>query len=690
MTWSGSLTTVTRLHLNKKKIKADRTSPAFSAIEDATILKEMQFDFKFKKQTAPKVEKLNLTGTKISAHQNIQRKNLKLASSEKLDLLGEKIEVEHFTNKFVNSRPQQVLAKKFKQPKNGLGFESHWTPKSQGSKNLLSSSGQTSSSPEAQNLGVLKKVLPSGIVLSMPNLETAQEKRPEPNSKIETSTLKTGAMTTLASSTPNLGVNSINPVKINGEITLDGGTYLREKEFTYHIERHAGGNVFETDSIKGHKKNFQLEVLSPQGYISVELRAPEGEVLAYGETDLKELKNDAIAVSLQPTEGLFAGRVLDDQKSKGDSENGVALAKTYISGVAGSLPVDEDGYFGESSLFNLKSHFVSSTAKKDYWPTVTLSESGKALYPRLVKKSFIKQLSSSIDPYDEEIKIDSLLLGTVTHMGMRQSDMIVEIYGQEYQKPIYLSMSGRPDPALKKTTNNGGFLFSNLPDGGYLIQVKKDKAVMSQKWFIVKSGHISRGQIDLRAQPTKLALFKTFPENYDKERLLSVQEIGSDVFEEVSSVVAESSGVEIESKTKPALTAIKVRLKEDSDNDFDQLHMIPSRSEDQNLRLIDEQWLKTFLNHNRSNRNQSLGLVVGFIQDDNFKLITETSEALTQQSEIYYFDKNGDKTESGIAGGGFVVTNTKLGFQNLIVKLNSEDKFLNKIILTSSGSLSVF
>jgi hypothetical protein len=222
--------------------------------------------------------------------------------------------------------------------------------------------------------------------------------------------------------------------------------------------------------------------------------------------------------------------------------------------------------------------------------------------------------------------------------------------------------------------------------------VQKDK-VIAQKWFVVKSGHISRGQVELKERDSRLVFLESYPASklFQNRGDVFVRELGLDKEDtyNIDSIEAEIKGLELKSRTQPSLTVLEVLKANSGESKLRNLLVLPSKSSRVSLKHVSSSWLNSFLNRQRSNRSPSLGLIVGFVEDKNFEVLKDSTEALSSSSEIFYFNRQGLPTSKGEKGGGFVMTNAKLGFQPLVLRLE-DDKFLNKVVFTSSNSVSVF
>jgi len=663
------------MRLKGVSILADRTSPALSAVQDVLSLKDLEFEHKQRHQintSAPveKVEKIKLKGIKISSDKLMD------VDFESVALRGESIDVEHFSNKFLKSKTYKTL------PRVLAADIKKYSEKKKSVNDVALSADLSGSS---KNTDIDSKVLSSGILVS----RVVEDKKDEALNKVDA--------TVLSKDEPAITLAKRQVQSVSGTLSLDGGSFSNAESFSYYVERKHMGKTFETMIVQGDTENFKMDLLSDKGFLSAELRSSEGEILAYGEVDLNSGDTQNVDLVLEPSAGLFAGQAFAQNSltinKSAVKEDPLVDSKTIVAGVDGTLVSDAGGFFGDSNLFSSKSDFLSSTFKKGFWPTLSLSESGKAYYPRLIKRDVIDRLEVDLDPFGEEVSIESLLLGKVTFKGLNRSGLKVEIFNQGYQEPVYFNKSGRPDTSLKQTSTHGGFVFANLPDGGYLVQVVGKDKVIAQKWFVVKSGHISRGQVELQERDTRLVFLESYPasKTVQNRNDIYVRELGLDKEDTISvdSLEAEIKGLELKSRTQPSLTVLEVLLANSGESKLRNLVVLPSKSSRIALKHVSSSWINSFLNRQRSNRTTSLGLIVGFIEDKDFEVLKDATEAVSSSSEIFYFNRQGLPTSKGEKGGGFVITNTKLGFQPLVIRLE-EDKFLNKVVFTSSNSVSVF
>ncbi len=633
---------IQRLFLSTDRIVADKTSPAFSAMEDAVIIREL-LDYKRPK----KERKINLKGIKLSLNQ----RPFKL---EKVDLRGERIEVAHFTNKFIVNKGIE------------LGLSGSITKNSFVEKKFKIKPSQVKTHSLASSMsgavGLLKGVNLKKFSASNSSAKVLKDERP---------VLKKAVV-----------VNH-TPKTIAGNIFLkDGGDFFGDG-FYYYMNRSLDGRIYESGVVNGDQNAFKMEISEVKGVLSVELRSEQGDVLAYGEEILsgrgKDLQN--LNIQIFPSQNLFTGRVLSSSESIGGEEQPLLLSEKKIEGVLGVLQVDKKGYFNQE-IFEKGSSFIVETKSKNYWSDLNFGVAGRPLYPRLIRKGVFADFAKTLDPFGEDIEIYSAIVGSITQKGLAQEGIKIILFKNEYQRPIYFNSKGSANSSLVKTSRNGGFIFINIPEGEYLVQAIRGSKVVAQKWYLVREGRISQGQLNIKSNPVLIASAESFPGNKNEENF-TLHEIGVDQ----SFILKSNSEIQVKTLTNPELLSLRMeKLKGYADH----IYLTSVKARKKRFKVVENQWLNRFLNNKRSNANRAMGFVIGFIEQNDFKVVRETTTVLSSESQIFYFDKYGDATQSGLVGGGFIITDVLKGFKSVVVSIKGKDTFLNKVVMSKPYSIAIF
>lgn len=647
-----------RVHiLQPLSVKADRSSPAFAAIEDAFALK----DYILVKPLKISVPVKNLKSDKV------QTKGLKVSLKPKagtpvLKLKGEKIDVAHFTNKFIEQRSKIKIAK--------------ITPQWNLEKQVLPLAGAERKSPVKVTKIIEKASSPKNEVVLSSGIKLTKE---------EPKTVTSQSAVEEVSYAKPLGLGQevvFKPNLIKGKLFVEGADFdAHGGNYAFHVERFYDGKVFEVGVYDAAHEKYEIEVGSQKGYLRVELRDGLGAVVAFGERKIQKENN--IDISLYPSETILAGRVLDQEKSVYNNESPLSEANITVEGVEGTLAVDQEGYFNED-LFEKGSTFIAKASEKEMWSEVQVGLAGKPLFPRLKKKGALRSLSQNIDPFGEEIEITSLLHAQVSQKGLGQKGLRVSLYGMEFQRPVYYDRLGRPNPHLKATTENSKFSFVNLADGAYLVQVFRKDKLLGQKWFVVREGHIAKGQIELSHKSYLLAEVSPFPHK-NKESQVAFYEVGNEKFEDH---LLGHSQKEIHVISQPEFSVFE--YKSQTEESKKHIYIGLSKAKEKVFKVVEDSWLKNFLNARRSNANHALGIVIGFVKEEAFEVLKGVTSAKSADSQIYYFDRHGDFVESGIAGGGFIITDVPPGLKNVVIKERGRKTYKNKMVFIEGYAVSIF
>lgn len=638
------------VYLGHSIVKANRISPAFAALEDIMLLRSMR-DQQHQQDDG---NEIFLKGTKIDLVENRSKKlpaksyegikieevaaqDIEKSPSVEIAMRGEAINVAHFTDKFIST-----LGKK--ESLRLSGFSSKW------GKDPV----ELSAAPTAESIEEAKV---------FGNILGKTTKTPK---RVGSSSIAKRSLGTVVS----------DYKKIRGTIFLKEGSIGLEDDFVYYVERNFNGVVHEVGVVDPSSPSFEIQVEKPRGVLAVELRDSKGQVLAYGEQKLSGLGD--LEIPVFPADTAFVGRVLS-YESYDDYEKPVAQAVQTIDGVKGRMEVDGEGYFNQGVL-SRGSSFVSSAGAQNFWSSLTLGSFGKPMYPKLFSNDHVKALGSFIDPYGEDIQVTSVLSGVVTQSGLPRSGMKVKISQGEFFKPIYLE-NKIPKPNLVSTAGDGSFVFANLPDGAHLVQVFQNERLLAQTWYVVRAGHVSHGQVEISSQWSVELGMESFPGEVENPSV-EIYELGADLNREVSQGQDEFFKL----YSNPEFVVFGSQ----PDRRFpEHIHMFPSKSSKKKLKFVEESWLVSFLAHNRSNANRSLGMIVGFYNNADFKVVLEASSAKTSTSKVYYFDRKGNRIDSGESGGGFVITDVSSGMKTVVISSRASADFLSSLVLTAKKAVSI-
>ncbi len=214
------------------------------------------------------------------------------------------------------------------------------------------------------------------------------------------------------------------------------------------------------------------------------------------------------------------------------------------------------------------------------------------------------------------------------------------------------------------------------------MQAIRGSKVVAQKWYLVREGRISQGQLNIKPNPVLIASGESFPRNKNEENFM-LYEIGIDK----DFTLKSNNEIQVKTFTNPELLSLSI---EKSEQHADHIYLTSAKTRKKRFKVVKNEWLNKFLNNRRSNANRAMGFVIGFIEQNNFKVVKETTTALSLESQIFYFDKYGNATQSGLIGGGFIITEALKGFKSVVVSIKGRDTFLNKVVMSKPYSIAIF
>jgi hypothetical protein len=103
--------------------------------------------------------------------------------------------------------------------------------------------------------------------------------------------------------------------------------------------------------------------------------------------------------------------------------------------------------------------------------------------------------------------------------------------------------------------------------------------------------------------------------------------------------------------------------------------------------LIRREWLDQVAKYVRINTDSSKGIIVGFVQNSNYNLISSSSEQ--SNNNLVYFNSSGEVVNSGVSGGGFILYNQPLGFVGVTIEDKTRSRKFHKITYPENRFVSI-
>jgi hypothetical protein len=470
------------------------------------------------------------------------------------------------------------------------------------------------------------------------------------------------------------------PLWLNGQLEMTGGlAFAGSDQTTLVVKRVVSGEVLEKGRIWINEGRFEIFVKSATGQLVAELVATNGQVLGRGAMNLVHIRdvptNDNriydIRISLRPTSETASLRTVSGY-SHGNQMIPVKEARVEIQNYTNPKKVNDDGFFAEPTLTHESSYVARASAPK-HWSTVVV---GQAQHPQDVRLFSNKLMEALIGlEYShlterKEAGFASVVWGQIRRAGKAAEGATVEMAGN--YRPIYLNELYLPDPNLKATSSNGLFAFVNVRRGVQALRVLSNGRMYPAQVFPTEDKHVS--YLDLELEDKVVSHFKVFDVLNMNETLdARIRLVGTDDVVSIrkQGLVEYSSGANpfmVESEAGPEYEISRVTL--------------TGKPQTIHVPMVRKEWLTGLFNKNNVMALPGRGMIVGFIDDQDFE-VEITGYGAKEQMQIVYFDSRGQQVNQkhGMAGGGFVIFNAPAGLQTLYVHpVSSKETYAQVVV----------
>lgn len=660
----------------KLQVTAQRMSPAFAALEDTHAIPSLNFDTSSSSQEI-KFEKL-YAGQPETTRINLPKLVIAHESSTPLNDVLQKAHATLIKNAPIvvgqNTKAQwSGIVDSTAQIKNRLGFRPKMLSSSYGSKNVVSTSDVRSSNTRSIEVDGTE------ILIGGPMLGSDAA----PTTGIDSRNHQLGILSSsrLATAGKSVSTNNSNAqrTKLKGQIVLSEGAVYPGESFNFYIQRTFDGMTQERGSVDPYTGEFEIDVLSMRGKVSVELRHETGAAIAYGDLQLSKLDKslNELQLRLYPTDQISViGQVLSyetfDDIEVAVAENPIHI---HLDGDNHSFTSNTQGKFQESHVA-AGSQVLMSASHQGFWRTIELAETGKPIYPIMHSDKRMQMMLSLLESYLPKSKIHSVIWGRISHEGTPLKGAHVTLQGFEDIQPLYFNLR-IPNPGLNKTSEDGYFAFINPPEGLHLIRAQHSKIKIPYESTVVKANHTSIARMETAPlKPVTMRVYDAFASSQALSARISIP--GNESSWWLSQ--QRENVVQFYDRSTPMPMDIDVQP------EFVNLRTFVNRRRTQlDVPVIKKIWLNQILARHKVNLAPRTGMLIGFVNngDHNLDLSLKTAE-----TTIIYFDKNGMPTPKLSDGGGFLAVNVPQGLVTASVKVNN-DKTYKTLSLVEGHRLSL-
>lgn len=473
----------------------------------------------------------------------------------------------------------------------------------------------------------------------------------------------------------------LEQVMISGSVQLAGGLAFTSPDDEIVVYRVDDGEGFEAGVVWIKEARYEIFVERAEGELVAELVAAEGEVIGRAILDLSDLSRERRVGSDRRIETVpleirkiplgIQGSVIaaDSNPSKPKP-----LPETIVTvqHLPYRLESDKDGRWTGTDLLE-GSTVLLKAERPDYWGTqafaVAGSETTLELFPDKMMTAFIELSQAQTGATPERAQNAGVIWGRVTRNGKAAQGATVDLLTTEKAlKPVYFNALMIPDPSLNATSANGLYAFFPVPPGAHALAARHAGQEGEPEVFPLERQTVSKIDLDMGIKQTaKLKIFDAF--NPEFRLPAEVNVMGSERF-----LVAEVSG-DLELPHAQASTLLNLEV--NAGSQFERVRLSIARGDkNRAVPMISREWLRDCLARLKINRSPDTGTVVGFVQGDSPYRVALDDVSAQGQAQIIYFDGRGRVTgaDSGVVGGGFILTNLPEGYRTLILESQGRSK----------------
>jgi len=461
---------------------------------------------------------------------------------------------------------------------------------------------------------------------------------------------------------------------LSGFVRLKGGLALTGESERLTIYHEAPGLPRRWARVWLSEGRFEIPVTSSNGYVVGELRdASTNGLIGKGAAAING--NARVTLELSPVASGARAHVVSAY-SYGREELKVEGVRVSIPSERAHLKADGDGVSFYDDSFESGSTYVMSAAAENHWGTLAVGVAAEETRMRLFPDRMMDALLNLTVGENRDLASRSgVIWGRVTKDGRPVSGAKVEIAGDQRLLPVYFNALHLPDRNAEATTENGLFAFVWVTPGIQSVRVRVDELILPAQIIPAESGQVSYMEIEV-GEVTSSELEIYDPLDPTRELNATLRWAGD-----------ETSEVQIQGRGRLYFPhgPGRATLEALAGDLYDTVRLNISRSSRSiHVPMVRRDWIESVAARKRVNLMAGVGVVVGFMVEDDFVVHITGETKQSVEPEIVYFDPQGQAlfTEEGVAGGGFVIFNAELGLKTVtIVKRSKGTVFTQAIVV---------
>lgn len=472
---------------------------------------------------------------------------------------------------------------------------------------------------------------------------------------------------------------------IVGPLEITGGLAITNE---HHIEvrRSDEGVLKELGRVDLKKGLYNIEVENTSGTVIARLVDKQGKTLGEGSFRLSRLVVDATRPLQGPTLKIaphpdFAGVVTSAYNARPSDVSPAQTRVTFVKG-ASENEVKREGLVAMDNVTKGSSTVMRVAAPK-HLQTTKIIISGEEFKSQLYPVSMIQALEDIVGQ-QRAVSYEgapTVIWGKVSLDGKSLSGIDVVVESDASLQPVYFNALMLPDSTLKSTGENGLFAFVNVPPGFHSILATRANSIFGYQNVVVEEGSVAQGDIEstIKFDTVPLRIYDAFS-GEARPGTVTMQSLQDDV--EVTGITTVSL---------PHISRLGMMRVQPQGNEYSLAHYLYNDTDAFiHVPLVRSSWLSAIKNYLRIDDHPGVGLIVGFVPDEDFEVYLAGYEKFDPHF-IVYFDVQGRilQNRKGMAGGGFILYNVPEDTHEVVVIGNRSQKIYSRVLPVDSNSLSI-
>ncbi len=465
---------------------------------------------------------------------------------------------------------------------------------------------------------------------------------------------------------------------LQGHIGVTEGLLYNPEEHLIELYQLVEGIRVEYGEVNINSAEFYIAVSEASGRFIAEMRTRAGELIGAGHLESTELPHiernvdeiDGLQIHLRPTSELIEGQVISAYSYRSNiipepqAQTFIAPFNKYISSNGLAKFRDEDYLPGSESIL--------TTHLENHWSKITRIKSSVFQRIEVFTDKDIEATYANAFPekHENDLKRFAIVKGRIIKEGRGVSGAKVEVEG-DATTPIYYE-SFLPRPSLTETTSTGEFIIFTEVEGPRYIRVSVDGVPYPAQWVDIKQGHISEVIFDV---------------DFSRSKNIS---IADGLYEEGLEATGKYVGVEEQVGIYSGVLDLLVpksdghlEMDVDAGDDYPITRFtVNHKSELQRWQLLRYENLEVLLD--KSFQQDTPCPIIGWLGEDIEMISAYIGEDPIAEDQIIYLDRNGERVNAPVSGGGFLVDVNEEEVVHVQAVPTSGSKILNRYMLRDS------